>query len=149
VEFELLIENRLSEMRQAHHYLDELVARRQLPAKSATDIQVALEEHLSNIIHHGYPPGQSGRISIRFHLTKTHLRVEITDDARPFNPLLSPPVDTTQPTAERPVGGLGIHLLRRLTDELRYERLKDGNCLLMVKRLPTGATGCGVAEAAC
>jgi anti-sigma regulatory factor (Ser/Thr protein kinase) len=132
---ELVIENRLEEIARVHEQLDELAAREGLPARPAADIHIALEEYLTNSINYGYPGNHPGRIAVRFHLYPSELRVEIEDDARPFNPLLAPAVDIHQPIDERPVGGLGLHLIRKLTDQLRYERQGDCNKVVLVKRL--------------
>jgi anti-sigma regulatory factor (Ser/Thr protein kinase) len=133
---EVLLRNQPADISLAHDLLDEIVARRGLSSKLANDLHVAIEEHLTNTIRYGYAPGQSGRIRVRFRPAVNELCVEIEDDARPFNPLVAPRVDVTRPIDERPIGGLGIHMIRQLTDELRYERQGDRNRLIMVKRLP-------------
>ena len=63
------------------------------------------------------------------------MTVEIADDGRPFNPLEdTPTADTTSPMDERPIGGLGVHLVRTLMSDVRYRRENDRNRLTMVKR---------------
>jgi anti-sigma regulatory factor (Ser/Thr protein kinase) len=132
---EVVLHNRLTEIRTAHALLDEIALHQGMSAKVAADLHVALEECLTNIIHYGYPNQEAGRIAVRFQLTPNELRIEIEDDARPFNPLLVPPVKINQPLENRPIGGLGIHMIRKLTDNLRYERRANRNLLVMVKRL--------------
>jgi serine/threonine-protein kinase RsbW len=61
--------------------------------------------------------------------------VEVEDDGRPFDPLLVPPPDLTLPLERRPIGGLGIHLIRSLMDEVAYARHDGRNVLKMAKRL--------------
>jgi anti-sigma regulatory factor (Ser/Thr protein kinase) len=132
---ELVLENRRAEIQRAHNFLDSVAAQFQWPTKLTADLHVAIEEHLANIIHHGYDPGQSGHVTIRFHPGSGEIRVEIEDDARPFNPLLVPPVDVTRPIEARPVGGLGVHLIRQLTDQLDYQHRNHRNRLVLLKRL--------------
>ncbi len=132
---ELVLENRHAEIQRAHDLLDSVAAQFQWPSRLTADLHVAIEEHLANIIHHGYAPGQPGHITVRFQSGSGEVRVEIEDNARPFNPLLVPPVDVTRPIETRPVGGLGIHLIRQLTDQLDYQRQKDRNRLVLLKRL--------------
>jgi serine/threonine-protein kinase RsbW len=98
-------------------------------------MHLALEEHLANIIAHGGNPGPSGTITVRFALEPAALRVEIEDDAGPFNPLNAPTVDTAVPLEEKPLGGLGILLIRKSVDELEYRRAGDRNVLVMRNRL--------------
>lgn len=133
---EILLANQRTEIPRAHQLLDELAVHVGLSPKACANLHVALEEHLTNVINYGYSPGQVGRIALRLDSSPESLHVEIEDDARPFNPLLAPPVDVHQPLEERPIGGLGIHLIRQLTDELRYEYRSGHNVLTLIKQLP-------------
>ena len=63
------------------------------------------------------------------------LRIEVIDDGQPFNPLEVPEPDTSLAMADRPIGGLGIHLLRELADEATYERRDRTNRLVLLKRM--------------
>ena len=63
------------------------------------------------------------------------VRVDVEDDGQPFNPLAAPEADTTKPLEERTIGGLGIHLVRKLMDGLEYQRQEGKNLLLMKKAL--------------
>jgi anti-sigma regulatory factor (Ser/Thr protein kinase) len=63
------------------------------------------------------------------------LLVEVFDDCRPFNPLERPEVDTTKPLEEKPIGGLGVHLMRKFMDELDYRREEGKNVFRMRKKL--------------
>jgi anti-sigma regulatory factor (Ser/Thr protein kinase) len=133
---EIILNNQRTEIAKAHQLLDELALQVGLPPKTCADLHVALEEHLTNVINYGYTPGQAGRIALRLDASPEALRVEIEDDARPFNPLLAPSVDVHQPLEERPIGGLGIHMIRQLTDDLRYEARAGHNVLTLIKRSP-------------
>jgi anti-sigma regulatory factor (Ser/Thr protein kinase) len=59
------------------------------------------------------------------------IEIEIKDDGRPFNPLEAPPPDMGKPLAAKQVGGLGIHLVREMMDELEYRRENDKNLLIL------------------
>jgi anti-sigma regulatory factor (Ser/Thr protein kinase) len=98
-------------------------------------LHVALEEHLANVISHGYAPGETGRIVVRFGLEASFLRIEVEDDGRPFNLKEAPEVDTSLPLDEKPMGGLGIHMIRKSVDELDYQRVGGRNVVVMRKRL--------------
>ena len=98
-------------------------------------MHLALEEHLANIIAHGGDSALSGRITVRFALEPAALRVEIEDDAGPFNPLAAPAVDTSLPLEQKPLGGLGILLIQKSVDELEYWRAGNRNVLVMKNRL--------------
>jgi len=63
------------------------------------------------------------------------MRVEVEDDGKPLNPLEASEADTTQSLEDRAVGGMGIHLVRKLTDGLEYRRHEGRNLLVMRKQL--------------
>jgi anti-sigma regulatory factor (Ser/Thr protein kinase) len=132
---ELSLNHQATEIPLVHDALDELAVRHHLPARCVARLHLALEEHLTNIITHGGNPGPAGTITVRFALEPTTLRVEIEDDAGSFNPLEAPAADTALPMEEKPLGGLGIHLIRKNVDELEYRRAGDRNVLVMKNRL--------------
>ncbi len=103
------------------------------PVVHAADL--ALEEHLTNIINYGYTDTRPHRVSVRFALEEGFLVIEVEDNGKPFNPLDSPKVDTSLPLDQKPLGGLGVHLIRSVMDELQYRRDANKNVLRMRKRL--------------
>ncbi len=101
-------------------------------ARQAADL--ALEEHLTNVIDHGFEPGTPQCIEIRLEVKANELRVEVEDTGAAFDPLAAPPVDTSLPLAEKPIGGLGVYLMQQFMDELSYAREGCRNVLRMTKR---------------
>jgi len=138
---EILLHNRAAEIPVVHQALDEIAARRNLPAPSLAGLHLALEEHLTNIISHGYKAGQSGTIAVRFVLETCGLRVEIEDDARPFDPTAQSEVDTSLSMDAKPLGGLGILMIRKSVDDLEYRHVGDRNILTMKKRFSQQPAG--------
>ena len=98
-------------------------------------MQLALEEHLTNILSHGYNDKLEHQIRVWVQLNTPELRVEVEDDGRPFNPLEQPSPDLSQPIEERPVGGLGIYMMRKSLDGMEYRRQAGKNILAMSKRI--------------
>jgi serine/threonine-protein kinase RsbW len=98
-------------------------------------LQVALDEMLSNTIMHGFAGREGGEVTVEVVLDTDRVRVTLTDDGRPFDPLEMPAPDTTLTTQERRIGGLGIHLVRRIMDEVSYDRRADRNVMVLAKRL--------------
>lgn len=94
-------------------------------------MNLVLEELGVNIVNYS---GATGDIEISLASDGERVTVEISDDGRPFNPLtdLDPP-DVDAPLGERPIGGLGFHLVRTLMDELHYSRQDGKNRLAMTK----------------
>jgi phosphoserine phosphatase RsbU/P len=131
---EIKLSNKLSELDRFAQALTEFGRRQGLAAKVMHDLNLALEEILTNIISYGYTDNREHEIRIRLSAQPGEVSVEIEDDGRPFNPLEAPEPDIIKPVDERSIGGLGIHLVRKLMDGLEYRRQGDRNFLTMKKK---------------
>jgi len=106
-----------------------------LDARVVFALNLTLEEVLVNVIAHGLA-GEGGRtIAVSLSLEEGQVRAEVRDDAPPFDPLSAAEADTTAPLEQRSVGGLGLHLVRRMTDSVEYRRDGDHNVLTLIKKL--------------
>jgi anti-sigma regulatory factor (Ser/Thr protein kinase) len=105
----------------------------QVRADLRFDLTLAVEEAASNVIEHGYK-GKGGALAVSFELRDGVVTICLRDRARPFKPGKVNRPDTDLPLEDRPLGGLGLHLIHQLMDEVRYETLPDGNLLTMIKR---------------
>ena len=95
---------------------------------------LAVDEAVTNVIVHGYQ-GQGGAIEIEMSREGDALVIRIRDEAPPFDPAVIPPPDLTLPLAQRIPGGLGIHLIRQIMDEMTHRITpQGGNELTLVKR---------------
>jgi anti-sigma regulatory factor (Ser/Thr protein kinase) len=131
----ITINNDLSKIEPVSQAVADFVAGRQLPAKIAFDLNLALDELLTNAILYGYEEDEVGReIQIRIALAGDTIELEIEDDGRPFNPLEIPEPDLGAGLMDRPIGGLGMSLVRKLTDQQAYQRRGEKN-LLTIKKL--------------
>src|SRR5690606_37818280 len=91
-------------------------------------------EALSNILLHGYND-RPGPVTVCVEADGDDILVQLIDDAPLFDPTSVPPPDINLPLEDRPLGGLGVHMMRQLTDELRYRTTVDGkNELTFFKR---------------
>jgi serine/threonine-protein kinase RsbW len=116
--------------------LDAFSGEHRLPLETIQAAQVALDEILSNTVRSGYEPGTPpGEIEVRFGIRDGLLEILISDDARPFNPLEREDPDVSAPLEEKPIGGLGIYLVKRLMDVVEYERAGGRNRLRLGKRI--------------
>jgi anti-sigma regulatory factor (Ser/Thr protein kinase) len=134
-QFELTLANQRSEIARLQDQLESFARQHGFAARVLHDVQLALEEHLANILSHGYNDKLEHQIRVRVQLHAPELRVEVEDDGRPFNPLAHPSPDLSKPIEERPVGGLGIHMMRKSLDGLEYGRQDGKNMLVMIKRI--------------
>jgi len=97
---------------------------------------VALDEVLSNVLRHGYGGREGeGRIEVAFSLCAGVIDLTVADDAGPFNPLAVPDPDITRPAEDRPLGGLGILFVKKLMDDVAYERREGRNRLTCRKKV--------------
>ena len=104
-----------------------------LGAQQASRLELALEEALVNVCSYAYPDGR-GEVVVRVQAGKDRVIVELEDGGAPFDPLSLAEPDVQAPLEERAPGGLGILLVRRMMDEVRYRRDGDRNVLTLVLR---------------
>ncbi|HET7597031.1 MAG TPA: ATP-binding protein [Burkholderiales bacterium] len=132
---ETTITNTLPSIAGVRERLAGIVAAHGVPRAVAAHMNIALDEALSNIIKHGYPDGGVHEIRLRLAVSEGMLIAEIEDDGVPFDPLNAPAPDIDAPLEQRPVGGLGVHFMRELMDEVAYTRTAGHNSLVLKKRL--------------
>ena len=101
------------------------------------DLKLCLEEWIVNIFKHGYEGIERGPLAnIQIDKENSQLIVQIVDNAKPFNPMnTAHQLDVFANLEERPIGGLGLHLIKELSDSFEYYPLPDGNKVIISKRL--------------
>jgi anti-sigma regulatory factor (Ser/Thr protein kinase) len=134
-EFEFRLANDLAAMAGLAEAVERFAAVHRLPPEVANALYVGVDEAVSNAIAHGYPGDARGEIAVRIRRRPDSVVLEIEDDGAPFDPLQAAPPDLTLPLDQRPVGGLGIHLIRNLMDEVSYMRQGGKNGLKLVKHV--------------
>ena len=98
-------------------------------------MNLALEEAVVNVMKYAYPIGTHGNVTIEAQANDVRLKFTIIDSGKPFDPTVKADVDLSLPVQERPIGGLGIHIIRQIMDSINYERLDGHNVLTLRKRL--------------
>jgi len=104
-----------------------------MPQELNMPINLALEEAVSNVMLYAYP-GTSGKVLVECDKSDK-LVFTITDSGIPFDPTQQEDPDVTQSAEDRPIGGLGIFLVRQIMDDIRYERKDDKNILTLTKHI--------------
>jgi anti-sigma regulatory factor (Ser/Thr protein kinase) len=127
--------NRLQDLIPTLNELESLLLKESLPQAVAKELRLIAEEGISNIILYAYESGEERRIEVTVSCNGGEVRLELRDDGKPFNPLDAPNPDLDAPLETRPEGGLGIYLMRSLTDEMSYARESGRNVLILKKRL--------------
>jgi len=127
------IENDLSEIAKADEKLDNFAEQFGVPPAIAATFHIIFDDLLNNVISYGFNDEQRHFIDISLGLTASSLIVSITDDGVPFNPLAETAPDTTLSIEDRPIGGLGIHIVVNMVDDISYQRTADKNVLTLTK----------------
>ena len=102
-----------------------------VPAGAQRSVSTALDELLENAVRHG----RAREVTVEAELLGDRLRLTITDDGRAFDPFAKAAPDTTLSIAVRPIGGLGIHLVKEMMDDVHYRRQGHLNVVTIEKRL--------------
>ena len=136
----LTLVNDLAEIPRAATELEAWAESLEVPMTDLMALQLALEETITNVILHGYRDAPAGTRRFTVELTGPgdaslrRIRLIITDDAPAYDPLARPEVDTSLPLEDRPIGGLGVHLVKKLMTHAAYARV-DGRNVLTLERV--------------
>lgn len=130
----LTLRNDLNELPRLVEFVDAFCDPMHLSEPDKLALHLVLEEAVTNIIMHGYktPGGHTFSVSLGLE-TEERVTAVVTDDAPPYDPLARPAVDVTAPLAERQIGGLGVHLVKKMMDVAKYER-REGQNILTLER---------------
>jgi serine/threonine-protein kinase RsbW len=113
----------------------ELAERHALPATVRHSINVAIDELLANVLSHGKAGRDHCSVTVEVELDHERVTVILTDDGPPFDPFGNSAPDITLSVEERPIGGLGLHLVGQLMDQVNYQRREGHNVVVLVKEL--------------
>lgn len=99
------------------------------------NVSLAVEEAVVNVMRYGYPKGSKGEVHVKTFACDSRLTFEISDDGKPFDPTIVEDPDMSLSARQRPIGGLGIYLMRQFMDTMNYRREGDRNVLTLSKNL--------------
>jgi serine/threonine-protein kinase RsbW len=135
----ITLRNDLAELERLGTAVEAFGTRHGLSSTTIFDVHLALDEILTNVVSYAYDDRREHTITVRLGMRDAHdlrqLEAQVEDDGRPFNPLEAAPPNIDAPVEERPIGGLGIYLVRRVMDDLEYRRQQGKNLLVMRKTL--------------
>ncbi len=127
----LLLNSEIADLERLQVFVDAFCEVEQVPDKSCYMLQVALEELVLNAIKYGGCKSKEGAIRLEMRRENDEVRIVFSDNGISFNPLEVPPPELTGSIGERPLGGLGIHLVRSFMASIRYERREGRNYLYL------------------
>lgn len=131
----LHIDNRLQELTRMSAALEEFLATCSVTGRDAYHIQLALDELVTNIICYAFKAQGGHPIRVSLARTPEGLDIVLEDGGKPFNPLEAPEPNLDAPPETRPIGGLGIHFVRKTMDGLSYQRAQGKNILHIRKNI--------------
>jgi len=130
----LRLSNHLPELDRLAEAVEAFGERHDFPRKMIYQIRLVLDELLTNVISYGFSDDKNHEIVVEIRLADSRLLFRIEDDAAPFDPLRADTPDLTSTVEDRAIGGLGIHLVRKLMDIVRYEH-RDGKNRLFLEKI--------------
>ena len=136
----LSLPNDIEQIPRLSEFIDSACEEAHIDMSTTMSINLAIEEAVVNVMTYAYPEGTMGEVNIEVFANDRRVKFVISDTGTPFDPTAQGEVDTTLSAEERPIGGLGIHLVRQIMDTVNYEYVDGKNTLTLRKMLP-GADG--------
>ena len=130
-----IIENQVTELSRLAEEIDQLASKWKLPQALAMNMNLVIEEAVTNIIFYAFNDNRKHEINIYISVEDNLLTILIRDNGIPFDPLSQQKPDITSAAEERKVGGLGIFLISEIMDEVHYSRKKNQNILTLTKNI--------------
>ena len=131
----LVLPNNTEEVPRLAAFVEEVCEAVGFGPALTMQINLAIEEAVVNVMNYAYPSGTRGDVSIEASSNDVRLKFTIIDSGSPFDPTARSEVDTTLSANDRPIGGLGIHLVRQIMDSINYERVDNLNILTLRKNI--------------
>ena len=130
----ITLHNNVEQIALLPEFVEAVAAEAQLDHETTFNLNLALEEAVSNVILYAYPEGTDNVIDIDATADGKSVSFVITDSGKPFDPTTKEEVDIDAKMADRPIGGLGIHLVRTIMDTVNYERKGEKNIFTITKK---------------
>lgn len=132
---EIVLHNNVEEVTRLSAFVKDFLGKLEMDRKVAAGLRLALEETAVNVINYAYPEGETGSLTILADTNHQEVRFTLIDSGMPFDPTTVLEADTTLDAQNRPIGGLGVLLTRRLTDSISYTRVEGQNVLTLTKSI--------------
>ena len=129
----LSLDNDVKQVPQLNNFVKSVAERLNLEPPLPSQLMLAVEEAVVNVMSYAYPLGTVGKIQVNAEATDHNLKFIITDQGKAFDPTQGGNADTSLDVENRPIGGLGILLVQSLMDTINYERV-DGKNVLTLKK---------------
>jgi phosphoserine phosphatase RsbU/P len=128
----IVLENKIGELVKLSSVLKAFGDNSHIPKDVMYDVALVIEELFTNAVSYGYEDSVIHTIKIDVGLDNKEIRIQMEDDAIAFNPLEAPEIDIEKPIEKREIGGLGLHLVREMVDNISYERVGNKNIIRII-----------------
>jgi sigma-B regulation protein RsbU (phosphoserine phosphatase) len=125
----------ITEIARVQQATEKFTGETNIDTGAAQKIGIILDELLNNTISYGFDDPKSHEIQVNIELSDDHATLKVSDDGIPFNPFTHSDPDTSLSVEEREIGGLGVMLVKKLTDSQAYQRLSDRNVVTLTIKL--------------
>ena len=129
----ITLHNDVEQITLLPEFVEAVAKEAQLEHEATFNLNLALEEAVTNVIMYAYPEGTDGMVDIEAVVDGKRVMFVITDSGKPFDPTAKEDIDINAKMDERQIGGLGIHLVRTIMDTVNYERKGEKNILTITK----------------
>ena len=131
----LTLPNDIETIPQLNEFIDGFCEERGIDFDITMRLNLAIEEAVVNVMNYAYPEGTVGYVDIDVEADDNYVTFVISDTGKPFDPTQKDEVNIALSVEERPIGGLGIHLVRRMMDEISYQYADHKNILTLRKKI--------------
>jgi serine/threonine-protein kinase RsbW len=139
--FKLTVDSKLENLSVISQFLEDTMRQCQIDTpKNLHAFTLSVDEACTNVIEHAYAYKTDGQITVACILTDEKFAVTIEDNGAPFDPTTIPEPDVNQGLEGRRAGGLGIYFMKKLIDEVKYNRVDDKNLLTLTMNIKKEAT---------
>ena len=132
---DICIRNQVEDLQRVAHCVEEIGEELKLSMELQMNLNLVMEEMVSNIIFYAFPKGTDATIELMAESDGTELTFVLSDQGREFDPTLKEDLDTDVNPAERELGGMGIFIVKNIMNKVTYQRLDGKNLLTMKKKI--------------
>lgn len=124
----------IEELDNVSSFVEEELEKADCGMRAQMQIAVALEEMFVNVAHYAYS-GESGTVTVGVGVADGVASISLTDSGVAFDPLAKTDPDISLSAEERGIGGLGIYMVKKSMDDVKYERVENKNVFTMFKKI--------------
>ena len=132
---EIKIKNQVGELEKVNQFVEEIGEELNLDMELQMNLNLVMEEMVSNVIFYAYPEGKTAEIELLAESNGKELTFVLSDQGKEFDPTLKDDANPDVNPAEREIGGMGIYIVKNIMNEVTYQRLQGKNLLTMTKKI--------------